>query len=219
MTCGTAELKAIIFDLDGVLWRSSDIHATAYRKVLKQAGLEMPDYGSIAGRRTDEVIRELWLAQRSQVGNDSEAITQLTQEKQYLARRMLRSNPPLAPGCVDVIRALARVKQLALVSSASAETVELFLSCSGTGDYFDAIIYGDQVTIAKPHPAIYQLALQKIGRSGGETAVVEDAPSGVRAARDAGIATVIAIEGTVPRERLIEAGAHCVITNLHELVT
>jgi HAD superfamily hydrolase (TIGR01509 family) len=219
MTCGTAELKAIIFDLDGVLWRSGDIHAAAYRKTLTQAGLEMPDYGSIAGRRTDEVIRELWLAQRSQVGNDSEAITQLTQEKQNLARRMLRSNPPLAPGCVDVIRALARVKQLALVSSASAETVELFLSCSGTGDYFDAIIYGDQVTIAKPHPAIYQLALQKIGRSGGETAVVEDAPSGVRAARDAGIATVIAIEGTVPRERLIEAGAHCVITNLHELVT
>jgi HAD superfamily hydrolase (TIGR01509 family) len=219
MTCGTAELKAIIFDLDGVLWRSGEIHAAAYRKTLTQAGLEMPDYGSIAGRRTDEVIRELWLAQRSQVGNDSEAITQLTQEKQYLARRMLRSNPPLAPGCVDVIRALARVKQLALVSSASAETVELFLSCSGTGDYFDAIIYGDQVTIAKPHPAIYQLALQKIGRSGGETAVVEDAPSGVRAARDAGIATVIAIEGTVPRERLIEAGAHCVITNLHELVT
>ncbi len=219
MTCGTAELKAIIFDLDGVLWRSGEIHAAAYRKTLTQAGLEMPDYGSIAGRRTDEVIRELWLAQRSQVGNDSEAITKLTQEKQYLARRMLRSNPPLAPGCVDVIRALARVKQLALVSSASAETVELFLSCSGTGDYFDAIIYGDQVTIAKPHPAIYQLALQKIGRSGGETAVVEDAPSGVRAARDAGIATVIAIEGTVPRERLIEAGAHCVITNLHELVT
>jgi beta-phosphoglucomutase len=219
MTCGTAELKAIIFDLDGVLWRSGDIHAAAYRKTLTQAGLEMPDYGSIAGRRTDEVIRELWLAQRSQVGNDSEAITQLTQEKQNVARRMLRSNPPLAPGCVDVIRALARVKQLALVSSASAKTVELFLSCSGTGDYFDAIIYGDQVTIAKPHPAIYQLALQKIGRSGGETAVVEDAPSGVRAARDAGIATVIAIEGTVPRERLIEAGAHCVITNLHELVT
>jgi beta-phosphoglucomutase len=179
----------------------------------------MPDYGSIAGRRTDEVIRELLLAQRPQFGNDPKEITQLTQAKQYLTRQMLRANPPLAPGCVEVTRELARVKQLALASSASAETVELFLSCSGTGDCFDAIIYGDQVTIAKPHPAIYQLALQKIGRSGGETAVVEDAPSGVRAARDAGIATVVAIEGTVPRERLIEAGAHCVITNLHELVT
>jgi HAD superfamily hydrolase (TIGR01509 family) len=131
---------------------------------------------------------------------------------------MLRSNPPLAPGCLDVIRALAGVKQLALVSSASAKTIELFLSCSRTGDYFDAIIYGDQVPIAKPHPAIYQLALQKIGRSGSESAVVEDAPSGVRAARDSGIASVIAIEGTVPRERLIEAGAHRVITNLHELI-
>ncbi len=212
------EFKAIIFDLDGVLWRSGDIHAAAYRKILTQVGLEMPDYASIAGRRTDEVIRELLLAQKSQIGNDPKVITQLTQEKQSLAREMLRSNPPLAPGCLDVIRALAGVKQLALVSSASAKTIELFLSCSRTGDYFDAIIYGDQVPIAKPHPAIYQLALQKIGRSGSESAVVEDAPSGVRAARDSGIASVIAIEGTVPRERLIEAGAHRVITNLHELI-
>ena len=74
------EFKAIIFDLDGVLWRSGDIHAAAYRKILTQVGLKMPDYGSIAGRRTDEVIRELLLAQKSQIGNDPKVIIQLTQE-------------------------------------------------------------------------------------------------------------------------------------------
>jgi beta-phosphoglucomutase len=219
MTCFVTKFMAVIFDLDGVLWRSGDIHAMAYRKVLTQAGLVMPDYGSIAGRRTDEVIRDLLIAQGSQLAGDTKAITQLTKEKQCLARRMLRKNPPLAPGCVEVISTLARVKQLALVSSASAESVELFLGCSGTEEYFDAIIYGGQVTIAKPHPEIYQLALQKLDRSGRETMVVEDAPSGIRAALDAGITNVVAIEGTAPRERLFEAGADSVIADLHELVT
>jgi len=214
-----AGISSIIFDMDGVLWQSSDIHAAAYRAVLDQAGLEMPDYQSIAGRRTSDVMRELLMAQRpSKSSEDLEAITVLTKAKQDAARQLLRSRPPLTPDCAAVVRELARSKRLALASSASAKTIALFLDCSGIRGCFDAVVSGDGVSISKPHPAIYQLALQKLGCAGAEAAVVEDAPAGVRAALDAGIASVIAIEGTVTRERLVEAGAHRVIANLRELV-
>lgn len=214
-----AGIKSIIFDMDGVLWESSPIHAAAYRAVLEQAGLEMPDYQLIAGRRTNEVMSELLAAQRPSKSLDNlAAVTALTKAKQEAARQLLRSQPPLTPGCAEVVRELARRTRLTLASSASAETVALFLDCSGTRDCFDVLVSGDEVAISKPHPAIYQLALQKLGCAGIETVVVEDAPAGVRAALDAGISTVITIEGTASRERLVAAGAHCVITNLRELV-
>lgn len=211
------EIKAVVFDMDGVLWHSSAIHAAAYKAVLEQAGLTMPDYAQIAGRRTDEVMRELLIAQR-RADAGAAAVAALTAQKQALAREMLREKPPLAPDCAAVLAQLARTKALALASSASAGTIELFLAASGTRALFDAVISGGEVAAAKPHPAVYLKALERLGRGPGEAAVVEDAPSGIQAARAAGIECVIAVEGTASRAALVQAGAQRVVRDLRELV-
>lgn len=211
------EIKAVMFDMDGVLWHSSAIHAAAYKAVLDRAGLTMPDYAQIAGRRTDDVMRELLSAQRRADAGVA-AVMALTAQKQALARQMLRDKAPLAPDCAAVLGYLTRTKALALASSASAGTVDLFLDASGTRALFAAVISGGDVAAAKPHPAIYLKALERLGRGPCETAVVEDAPSGVEAARAAGIECVIAVEGTAPRAALVQAGAQQVVRNLTELV-
>jgi HAD superfamily hydrolase (TIGR01509 family) len=211
------DIRAVVFDMDGVLWHSSAIHAAAYQAILNEAGLRMPDYASIAGRRTDEVMRELLEAQRRQ-GSDEKAVAVLTGAKQHLARKLLREKPPIVPGCTAVLERLGRSCSLALASSASVGTVDLFLEASGTRSLFQTVVSGNDVTAAKPDPAIYFLALHRLGRGGGSTAVVEDAPNGIAAARAAGIALVVAVEGTASPADLIRAGTHRVVANLCDLV-
>jgi HAD superfamily hydrolase (TIGR01509 family) len=211
------DIRAIVFDMDGVLWHSSAAHAAAYRTVLGEAGLDMPDYATIAGRRTDDVMREL-LTARSRTAAEPGAVAALTAAKQACARRLLREEPPVDRDCEAVVSEIARGRIVALASSASAATVSLFLDASGTRHLFQATVSGDEVGIGKPDPAIYAEALHRVGCAPAEAAVVEDAPSGVAAALAAGVARVIGVEGTVPREALLKAGACRVVPALRGLV-
>ena len=138
--------------------------------------------------------------------------------KQRLARRLLREAPPVDVSCTAVLEQLSRSKRLALASSASAATIDLFLEVSKTRHLFEAVISADELPAAKPDPAIYAASLQRLGSAPAETAVVEDAPSGVRAALAAHIALVVGVEGTVSRESLLEAGALKVIHCLDDLL-
>jgi beta-phosphoglucomutase len=215
-----ANISAIVFDMDGVLWHSSAIHAQAYRAVLAEAKLEMPDYMTIAGRRTDEVMRDLLATQRpAQPETDCTTVAALTEAKQATARQLLRDNPPIAMDCVAVLGTLAQSRDLALASSASAGTIGLFLDMSGTRSLFKAVVSGKEVTTGKPDPAIYVTALQRLHCDPSVAAVVEDAPSGIQAARAAGVLCVVGVEGTAPREALIESGASQVVRTLRDLVT
>jgi HAD superfamily hydrolase (TIGR01509 family) len=211
------DTASVVFDMDGVLWHSSAIHAAAYQAVLNEAGLSMPDYARIAGRRTDEVMRELLEAQHP-AGADQATVAALTDAKQRMARQLLREKPSIVPGCVEVLERLGRSCSLALASSASAATVDLFLDVSGTRALFQAVVSGDDVAAAKPDPAIYLTALQRLRCPPAGAAVVEDAPNGIMAAVAAAAAVVVAVEGTAPRAALLQAGAHRVVGNLKDLV-
>jgi beta-phosphoglucomutase len=211
-----AAIRSVIFDMDGVLWHSSAIHASAYRTVLEGAGLTMPDYACIAGRRTNDVMLELLTAQHAAPGETKAAA--LTEAKQRLARRLLREAPPVDASCTAILEQLSNSKRLALASSASAATIDLFLEVSKTRHLFEAVISGDDVPAAKPDPAIYAASLQRLGSEPAETAVVEDAPSGVRAALAAHVALVVGVEGTVSRDSLVAAGAPTVIRRLSDLL-
>jgi HAD superfamily hydrolase (TIGR01509 family) len=211
------DITSIVFDMDGVLWHSSEIHAAAYRSVLTEAGLAMPDYATIAGRRTDEVMRDLLAVQRP-AGLDVDMVAALTAAKRARARQLLRRRQPIDPDCVVVIGALARSRKLALASSASGATVALFLDVSRTRPQFAAVVSGDDVASAKPDPAIYVEALRRLQCEPGRAAVVEDSPSGVAAAVAAGVNDVIGIEGMVAREELLAAGARYVVRALKDLV-
>jgi mannitol-1-/sugar-/sorbitol-6-/2-deoxyglucose-6-phosphatase len=210
-------ITSIVFDMDGVLWHSSEIHAAAYRAVLAEAGLAMPDYATIAGRRTDEVMRDLLAVQRP--GSlDADAVAALTAAKRTKARQLLRRQQPVDPDCTVVVETLARSRTLALASSASGATVALFLEVSQTRALFAAVVSGDDVAAAKPDPAIYVETLRRLQCEPGLAVVVEDSPSGVAAAVAAGVSYVIGIEGVVAREELLAAGARYVVRALKELV-
>ena len=210
-----ARRAALIFDLDGVLWNSDEIHAAAYRAVLEPLGVTVPAYSTLAGRRTDEVLRALL----SQGGRalDETVIQRLTAAKQAVARSRLEAAPPLTPRCRQILGDLHSRFRLALASSASPGSVETFMRASATKPLFEVVLSGGDVPAAKPAPDIYLAALSRLKLAAADAYVIEDSASGAEAATAAGI-DVIAYRNHVlaghSSGRVID-----VIDSLEELLT
>src|SRR5262249_45141962 len=100
--------------------------------------------------------------------------------------------------------------------SGSRTSVEGFLNWTGSRTLFQSIFSSEDVCKAKPDPEIYLQSAQRLGLDPRECLVIEDAVSGIAAARTMG-AAVVGISGTVSDERLWKAGATHFILNLADL--
>lgn len=207
--------SAAIFDLDGVLLLSGPVHEAAYRRALKGAGLGDFDYAELAGRRTDEAIR--MLAARAGRRLSEPELEGLVREKRRLAAEALEREAPVAPGAPEVLRRLAGRLRLAVATSGSRGSLELFLERSGTRPLFSALLSGEEVARSKPDPEIYRTCLRLLEARAAEAVVVEDSEAGVRAALAAGI-EVIALADGARGEALARAGAARVLGRLEDLV-
>ena len=207
--------RAVIFDLDGVLWHSERAHAEAYHRTLAPLGVDVPGYEHLAGRRTDEVIASL-LAEEG-IKATPKQVAKLTAAKRDAAYEILKNAPPIARDCAAVLDALSARYKLALASSASARSVQLFLDASGTAAAFEVVLSAEDAEAAKPAPHIYQATLQRLGLEGQEAIAVEDAVPGILAARAAGI-PVVAVAGTCTSDELARSDVLAVISSLADIV-
>lgn len=205
--------RALIFDLDGVLWDSNPSHERAYNEVLSEIGLGPVDFERLAGRGTREVMRSLLSAANRE---SAEFVGELTRRKQQRAHELLRTARPVVPGGSAMLRRLAKSYRLALASSSSPENVRLFLDSSDTSSLFDVVLHGQDVRRAKPDPEIYSATLRRLGIVPEEAVIIEDALSGVRAGVAAGV-PVLAVAGAAPVEELLHAGACEVVPRLAEI--
>jgi len=207
--------KGIIFDMDGVLLDSSPLHDHAYREAFAGLPIRQFEYRSVAGMRTDEAVRAV--LKENGVAQTEEQIASIASTKSSIAREQIDRKNPIAPHCVDVLNALARVYPLALASSASEATINVFLTRNGLREKFAALLHGGDVHSAKPAPDIYQLACRELRLQPSECLVIEDAISGVQAAKAAGTA-VWAITTTSSASELENAGADKIISDLQDLL-
>ncbi|HYA18966.1 MAG TPA: HAD family phosphatase [Bryobacteraceae bacterium] len=207
-------LRGIAFDLDGVLIHSTGCHRSAFEEVLLPFGIRDFDYSQYAGWRTPDVIRaEL---RRCGVAADEAAVRAAADRKTKLARQMLVERNPVADDCRSVLERLAAKYRLALASSGSHGSVHSFLEVNGFGSLFQSVLSGEDVTHAKPDPEIYEKSFAALGLEPASCIVVEDAVSGIEAARRAG-ADSIGVVGTCSAETLREAGAAHVVARLSEV--
>ena len=209
-------LKGIIFDMDGVLLHSSPIHERAFRDALADLPVRTFEYSSVAGMRTDEALRTI--LSQNDIPQSGELISSLAAAKTRQAREAIARDNPVDPQCGAVLERLARKYALALASSASAATVDLFVDRNAVRERFSCILNGADVRCAKPAPDIYELACRRLGLPPSECLIVEDAANGVRAGKSAG-ATVWGLASTCSAYVLKQAGADRVLDNLGDLVT
>lgn len=205
--------RAVIFDMDGVLIDSYRAHFASWRRMLGRHGIEFSEqqFAETFGQTNPAIISRYWPDHA-----DEQTLADWGDEKERDFRDILQEDFPEMPGAAQLVRSLHEAGMaLAIGSSGPTENVRAVLECLPGGELFDAAVTGSDVTHSKPHPEVFLTAAEKLGTPPARCAVVEDAPVGVEAAREAGMAA-IALTGTAERARLAE-GAHLVVDRLDEL--
>ncbi len=215
MSAAQHQASAVVFDLDGVLLDSTPFHSRAFEEVFRPFGVRGFDYRQYAGWKTANVIESV--LRRAGREPAAQLISDLAAEKSRLARENLIAANPVAPDCIPVLERLSREYSLALSSSGSRASIDLFLSSNGCAHLFQSVLCGDDVSFAKPHPEIYRRTFAALNVTPGAAVVVEDAIAGIQAARAAGAGIVIGVEGTFSASQLSGAGADGVIPGVRDL--
>ena len=203
--------RGVIFDMDGVLVDSYRAHFESWRRLARAHGLSITQqqFAATFGRTSREIIETMW-----KVGEQETAAWDA--EKEALYREIILADFPEMDGAGDLLAALAEAGfKLAVGSSGPPENVEAVMKRLPNAEMIDATVNGMEVTHGKPHPEVFLAAAAKLGIEPRRCAVVEDAVSGVEAARRAGMAAVT-ITGTASREELAKR-AHLVVDGLREL--
>ena len=203
-------MRAVLWDLDGVLVDSAAFHFQAWRELFASLGREFSeaDFRRTFGLRNDAILRDLLgdlpLAEVERVGARKEA----------LFRRAALGNIVALPGALSLLRLLRERRfKLALVSSTPHGNIDLILGSLGVEAAFDVIVGEEDVTRGKPDPEGFLLASKRLGVPPGECVVIEDAPAGVEAAKRGGMRCV-GVSRDRPREAL--ANADLVVVTLED---
>ena len=187
---GDPLMRAVIFDLDGVLVRTDQAHDKAWRALAGRLGI--PFDGRAAARlrgvsRMEALDIVLEGCGRSFTPAEKEA---LAAEKNERYRALIAEMTPadVAPDTTVTLKAL-RERGLLLAVASSSKNARFILERTGLTPYFHAVVDGTQIARSKPDPEVFLKAAQALGVSPAEALVVEDAAAGVRAARCGGFSS------------------------------
>ncbi len=191
-------MKALIWDLDGVIADTAPYHFAAWRELFRELGRDYTkrDFRGNFGRRNDDILSEM-------LGNLSrEELNSLSRRKEELFREKIKGRVKPLPGVLQLLEdASSHGFKMALVSSTPPENIKLILSSLSIERYFGCLVSDQDVRRGKPDPEGFLLAARKLGVPPDRCVVIEDAVAGVEAAKRAGM-RCIAVTTTHPRERL-----------------
>lgn len=180
-------LKAVIFDMDGVIVDSEPIFYEVEMNLFKDLGLNISEeeHRGYVGTKTSEMWTEL--KERFGIQKTVHELIDI-ETKRYLEYIASMKKFEPIPGVANLIKELSSNGiSLALASSSRIEEISLILKMLKLKDYFGVVVSGDQVTKGKPAPDIFLLAIKKLKVLPEECIVFEDSENGVKAANSAGI--------------------------------
>ncbi|MCS6863966.1 MAG: HAD family phosphatase [Gemmataceae bacterium] len=208
---------AIIWDVDGTLVDTAEHHFRAWERIAAERGylFTRNDFAATFGKRNPEIVRQLF----NPHATDDECRAWGEQKEKYYRDAIRNSGVALLPGVARLLETLAEWHwPQAVGSSAPRENLDLVLSLTNTRPFFQAIVSGDEVQRGKPDPEVFLKAADRLGVSPSHCIVIEDAPSGVEAAKAGGMACVaVTYVGHHSEEKLLAAGADLVVPTLEQL--
>ena len=234
------DFDAVLFDLDGVLTPTAEVHMQAWRQlfvdylttkgVVDQPYVDSDYFDHIDGKPRYDGVRSM-LASRGLTlpeGDPSDASGTETvcglgnRKNEFFAAVLHDDGVEPYPGSVALLDHLDRLgTKVAVVSS--SKNAPAVLDAAGLADRFEVVVDGavatDEGLAGKPSPATYVAAAAKLGVPVARSVVVEDAVSGIAAWHDGNFGLVVGVNRGVGRDRLTEAGADVVVDDLAELVT
>lgn len=210
--------KAVLFDMDGVIYDSMPNHASSWHEAMADFGLDMPFSGAYEyeGMRGVETIKILAQQQWGHSVSDDEA------QKMYAHKsEIFASCKPaeLMPGIKDLMEQIKSCGLKICIVTGSAQHVLLDKLEEDLHDLVskDLMVTAFDVSHGKPAPEPYLKGMEKCGVSPWEAMVVENAPLGVRAAVAARCFTIAVNTGPLPDEMLAREGASLIYPRMTAL--
>ena len=212
--------KAVLFDMDGVLYDSMPHHAIAWQESMKKFGIHMTTADAYAteGARGIDTIR-LFVKQQQDKDISLEEAQRMYDEKIRLFHAMPEA--PIFNGVFDIMENIQRAGMTVNVVTGSGQRplIERLLHDFGHFLDEDHITTAYDVKRGKPNPDPYLMGLSKAGNlQPNEGIVVENAPLGVRAGVAAGIFTVAINSGPLPNASLLDEGANVLYDKMTQFV-
>lgn len=200
--------KAVLFDMDGVLYDSMPHHTIAWQESMKRFGIDMTEADAYAteGARGIDTIRQIATRQGKEVS--LEEAQRMYDEKSRIFHEM--PDAPIFDGVFDMMEKIKRAGMTVNVVTGSGQRPLIRRLLNDFGRYLDEnhITTAYDVKRGKPYPDPYLMGLQKAGNlKPFEGIVVENAPLGVRSGVSAGIFTVAINSGPLPDKALLDEGA------------
>ena len=208
-------LRAVLFDMDGVLYNSMPSHAKAWHRAMAHFGYDLPEQEAYMheGRTGASTINIVSRRQRG-VEESEERIQEIYRVKSQFFNEYPPAEP--MPGALELLRKLQAqgLKILIVTGSGQASLLDR-LNHHFPGVFCrELMVTAFDVKHGKPDPEPYLMGLQKGGLRAEECVVVENAPLGVRAAKAAGIFTIAVNTGPLPDEALINEGADLLLPSM-----
>ena len=211
--------KAVLFDMDGVLYNSMPNHARAWQQAMAQFGITMTAHDAYAteGARGIDTIRMMVKSQQGRGISLEEA------QLMYDVKTRLFHEMPDARIFYGVKSLMRKIRQCGMtigVVTGSGQRPLLNRLLNDFGEFLDEnhIVTAYDVKRGKPYPDPYLMGMQKVGDiQPWETIVVENAPLGVRAATAARCFTIAVNTGPLPDHSLTDVGADLLLPSLYRL--
>ena len=181
--------RAVVFDMDGLLLDTEVVWQRAEEDLFRRYGevFSMEDKLAVIGTSAEHTAR--YFATR--LGQPEERGPALVDELMNEMHAELQLQVGGRPGAIELIERLRGRTRLGLASNSPRRLVDAALATAHLADAFDAIVTSDEAAF-KPAPDLYLLACERLGVAPEEALALEDSPSGVAAAKAAGL-TCIAV--------------------------
>ena len=182
-------IKAIIFDMDGLMIDSERITFECYQEILKEMGLTMSKsfYISLLGKPIPGIQTSFY----EEYGEDFPINEVIKACHELMAERFKKEGIPIKKGLISLLDYLKEHDYKTIVATSSTrDRVDSILSQAHLTKYFDASICGDEVTHGKPNPEVFIKSCEKLNVSREEAIVLEDSEAGILAAFDAHIPVI-----------------------------
>lgn len=196
-------MKAIVFDMDGVIFDSEKLYRKHWMITGKEYGIPedtMRELCNLIAGSTKERNEKLM---KSRFGEDFDYMTFREKTMSRMDQDILENGVELKPGVVELFEYLkANEYQIGLATSTQRERAERNLENAGILSYFDKIVYGGVVANGKPAPDIYLKACEDLGVKPCEAMGIEDSINGVKSSSAAGLYTVMVVDLIEPTEEI-----------------
>jgi beta-phosphoglucomutase family hydrolase len=184
-------LRAVIFDMDGLMVDTEYLHHTSFKKVLEQYGVNpVPNIhgvihvSGVSAEANWELFKEKY--------NFNADTAELTRSKHKIHLKLLKNNVVPMPGLFELLKDIKEHGyRISIASSSALEQINLIVNRLGITNFFDAITSGEEVTSGKPAPDIFLKAAAKLGIEPTQCVVLEDAMNGMKAAKAANMHAVV----------------------------